>query len=171
MKTTLINLYAGPGAGKSTKAAELFYKVKRLGIEAELISEYVKQWVWEERKICTYDQFYIFGKQAKKEYSLFGKVDYIITDAPMLLSVYYTSVFGSPEMARVFSDMYKVYVDMCKESGVEMLHYWVERQGVYQPNGRIHSEEEALAIDKDLQKFLVSHGITTLNSFKPREEI
>lgn len=31
MKTKVINFYAGPGAGKSTNAAGLFYEMKKLG--------------------------------------------------------------------------------------------------------------------------------------------
>lgn len=38
----LVNLYGSPGAGKSTGAAYIFAKLKMLGINAELITEYAK---------------------------------------------------------------------------------------------------------------------------------
>ncbi len=37
-----INLFAGPGAGKSTTATWLFSQLKIAGISIELTSEYVK---------------------------------------------------------------------------------------------------------------------------------
>ena len=49
MKTTVINLIGSPGTGKSTIAAELFARMKWLGFDVELVSEYAKELVWEQR--------------------------------------------------------------------------------------------------------------------------
>ena len=38
----VINLFGGPGCGKSTGAAYVFSKLKMLGVNAELTSEYAK---------------------------------------------------------------------------------------------------------------------------------
>jgi pantothenate kinase len=43
-KTTIINVYGGPGAGKSTSAAYLYYLLKVAGKNVELVREYVKDW-------------------------------------------------------------------------------------------------------------------------------
>ena len=48
MKTVVINLFGGPGCGKSTIAAELFAILKKQGYEVELVTEYAKDKVWEE---------------------------------------------------------------------------------------------------------------------------
>ena len=43
MKETLvINLIGGPCSGKSTIAAELFARLKKMGVHCELVSEYIK---------------------------------------------------------------------------------------------------------------------------------
>jgi hypothetical protein len=42
MKTKVINLYGGPGVGKSTTAVGLFYLMRRASIKCEYTSEYVK---------------------------------------------------------------------------------------------------------------------------------
>ena len=84
MKTKrIICLYGGPGTGKSTTCAGLYYKLKMTGYNAEMNREYVKEWVWEGRNIQTGDQTYFFAKQARKErlYILQG-LDFIITDSP-----------------------------------------------------------------------------------------
>ena len=47
MKDTLIvNLYGGPGCGKSTGAAYLFSKLKMAGVDAEYVPEFAKDKVW-----------------------------------------------------------------------------------------------------------------------------
>ncbi len=47
-ETLVINMFAGPGAGKSTLAAGTFFRLKCLGVNAEIAPEYAKDLVWEE---------------------------------------------------------------------------------------------------------------------------
>ena len=49
-RTLVVNLFAQPGAGKSTGAAYLFYNLKCLGVNCEYVSEFAKDKVWEENK-------------------------------------------------------------------------------------------------------------------------
>ena len=44
----VVNLFGAPGAGKSTGAAYIFAKLKMAGINAELVTEFAKDKVWEE---------------------------------------------------------------------------------------------------------------------------
>ena len=59
----VVNLFGAPGAGKSTGAAYVFSKLKMLGVNAELVTEYAKDKVWEESDAVFKNQAYIFGKQ------------------------------------------------------------------------------------------------------------
>ncbi len=45
----VINLWAGPGAGKSTTAAGLFNLMKIRGYNVELVTEFAKEMVYEGR--------------------------------------------------------------------------------------------------------------------------
>lgn len=45
--TLLVTLSGAPGAGKSTGAAYIFAMLKMQGINAELVTEYAKDKVWE----------------------------------------------------------------------------------------------------------------------------
>lgn len=47
--TVVINLIAGPGAGKTICAWEIAEKLKKQGYIAEYVSEIAKEYVWEER--------------------------------------------------------------------------------------------------------------------------
>lgn len=80
--TTFINLFGGPGTGKSTAAASLFAEMKKKGMDVELVTEVAKDFVWEERQKTLEIQPYITVKQYRNLFRLKGKVDYVITDAP-----------------------------------------------------------------------------------------
>ena len=87
MKTVLINLFGGPGSGKSTTAALLFAKLKMLDVNAELVQEYAKELVWNG--VTDLEQWDVYIEQKKRIYSLINKVDIIISDSPLELSYYY----------------------------------------------------------------------------------
>ena len=88
-KALVVNLLAGSGAGKSTNSARLFTMLKDLNMDVELVTEYVKDMVWEDRKGIFECQPYIFGKQLYKLQRVSDKVDVIITDRPILLDIVY----------------------------------------------------------------------------------
>lgn len=87
--TLVVNLYGGPGAGKSTMAAGVFYELKTRGINCELAAEYAKDLVYEERHQTFQDQIYIFGKQYHRMSRLMGRVQVIVSDSPLPLTIIY----------------------------------------------------------------------------------
>ena len=94
MKTVVINLIGSPGTGKSTLASELFSKMKWQGYDVELVSEYAKELVWEERTETFKNELYLFAKQHHRMFRLNNKVKYIITDRPLILSLFYNEKYG-----------------------------------------------------------------------------
>ena len=96
MKTIVINLIGSPGTGKSTLASELFSKMKWQGYDVELVSEYAKELVWEERTETFKNELYLFAKQHHRMFRLNNKVKYIITDRPLILSLFFVpTIFES----------------------------------------------------------------------------
>ena len=90
--TLLVNLYAGPGAGKSTGAAYIFAKLKMAGVDCEYVSEYAKDRVWQEDQFpLQHCQLYVTGKQCLKIIRLLGKVDVVVIDSPIALGAMYTT--------------------------------------------------------------------------------
>ncbi len=157
--TKVLNLYGGPGTGKSTIAAKLFAAMKSNHVNAELVAEYVKQWAWEKRKPVSFDQFLFFGKQARRESSLFGEVDVVVTDAPVLLTAYYAQVFGSPAQATCFRHMLLTYLDMVTAQGHEHKHYFLTRLKPYDQRGRFQDEKGAREVDEELRRFVKEMGL------------
>ena len=91
--TKIINLYGGPGTGKSTHAAGLFYRMKQKSINCEYVQEYAKDKTWEDNAFTLKCQPYITAKQIFRQHRLLGKVDYIITDSPILNGLVYPGFY------------------------------------------------------------------------------
>jgi hypothetical protein len=169
MKTTIINVYGGPGAGKSTSAAYLYYLLKVQQQNVELVREYVKDWAWEGRKFGAYDEIYFLGKQVRHESMLFGKVDYIVTDAPVYMTAYYASIYCSPTLANGVMAEAKAFYQQVVEDGHQHLHIMLNRIRPYDPAGRYQNESQAHAVDDGVGKMLHNRGITLINA-DPSEE-
>jgi hypothetical protein len=142
--TLVVNLYGGPGTGKSTVAAGTFEALKWQGINCELVTEYAKDKVWEgSHNILSY-QIYIFGKQLFRIQRLLGKVDVIVTDAPILLSL----VYGYNQ-----SEEFKNLV-LREYSNLYSFDVFLERQKSYNPAGRVQNEDDAKLLDVDIREML-----------------
>lgn len=146
----LVNLFGGPGTGKSTTAAHLFALCKHEGINCELIREYIKDWVWEGRDLHELDQFYIAIKQCRKEYTTALGVDLMITDSPALLGVYYSDPKNRDAVKQIVTrkDQY-----LCRH-GYEIYNIFLNRVKPFNPAGRFQNEEESKNIDTELRQFL-----------------
>lgn len=142
---TVINLFGGPGAGKSTLSAGVFYVLKRLGVNCELVTEYAKRKVWEESFKTLEDQLYVLAKQEHSQAIAADKVDVLITDAPTSLSLYY---------GKNLSPTFKALVrEVCKK--YDNLNYLVERGNrKYNPAGRTQTKEGAIAVDNGVEEVL-----------------
>lgn len=146
----VINLYAGPGSGKSTLMAGVFYIMKMSGMSVEMAPEYAKELVWEERKEELALQVKVFAEQLWRIKRLEGKVDYVVTDSPILLSM----IYGNSE------SLHK----LCLEHYVKMnnINFFVKREKPYDPNGRNETLDAAQNIDKRIKDMLKHRSIRYL---------
>ena len=149
MKTLVINLYSGPGSGKSTTAAMVFAKLKMAGVNCELAREWFKNAVWENRgESLIGDQLYIFAKHNRGFERLYGKVDVIVTDCPLLLSYYYSR---DTNILNVINEM---------RTKADQVDIFLNRKKPYNPSGRFQTENEAKDMDGEIRDMLVSLNIT-----------
>lgn len=141
----VINLWGSPGSGKSTTAAGLFHKMKMADYNVELINEFAKDVVWEGRQYLLADQLYIAAKQNRKLERLRGKVDYCITDSPLLLCLAY-----KPE------NYYNLFDDFVKEvwDSYDNINFLIQRTHAYRNNGRYQSEDQTNQIERDIRDIL-----------------
>jgi len=140
---TVINFYGGPGSGKSTAAAGLFYNMKIAGYNVELTDEFAKECVWEGNIPMLQDQLWVLGHQHRKILRLSDKVDYIITDSPVLLSPIYRGRYGES----LYSDIIDKMALECYNLYETNINFMLGRQGDFEQKGRAQDLEESLEID------------------------
>ena len=154
--TKIINLFGGPGIGKSTVAAGLFHLMKTQQMDVELVTEYAKDLVWEGREkfLRDPDQLYIFAQQYRRISRLIGKVEYAITDSPILFSMIYTQKNPHEFMERFILDVWDTF---------ENQNFVLRRGTEFVDHGRAQSLAESLVIDEKIRTVLNLHAIPYIN--------
>ena len=155
MTKVLIGLCGAPSVGKSTTAAKLFSRLKDMGLDVELVTEFCKTWAWDEREITPYSQFYFFGKQSYSESRLFNKVDYIVTDSPVLLSAFYQEYYNNDSS---LSPACKEFYSKVAKDDIKVLNFYLTRKKKYIQKGRFQNEQQANDVAKALKNWLDSEG-------------
>lgn len=150
-RTLTVNLYGGPGTGKSTMMAHVFALLKYQGVNAEMAPEYAKERVWEGSHAVLEDQPYVLGKQLHRLHRLDGKVDVIVTDAPLLFSLVYAR-----------DDAELVALALAKHRARNNLDIFLERKKAYNPAGRYQDLAGAQQLDRDIRAMLTEFRIPFL---------
>ena len=152
MKNTIVvNLFGGQGTGKSTIMAGIFSKLKFMGYDCEMCPEFAKELVWENRMETFSDELYLFAKQNHRLFRLNGKVDVVITDRPLYMSIpYYRYYKGENE----------TYEKLVKETfdSYNNFNIFLIRKKPFNPNGRNETEEQSREFDKMFKQYLDKDG-------------
>lgn len=147
----VINLIGSPSAGKSTTAAGLFFEMKLLGLNCELVDEYAKSMCWREMPLKAFqDQIYITAKQNHRLYRIKDKVDYAITDSPLLLGSVYSGADYYGHYEPLLLEMFNSYDNVV---------YLIDRVKPYNPIGRNQDAEQAEKIHELVVELLNHHKI------------
>lgn len=142
-----VNLYAGPGAGKSTLAAGVFAALKWRGVSAELVTEFAKDCAWEGRTGPFKCQPYMWGEQLWRIERLRGRgVEVAVTDSPPALSAIYGEDAGES------TDFLNAVLEARWRHPT--LDIFVERVKPFETRGRIHTEDQARALDERIKEAL-----------------
>ena len=151
--TLFVNLYGGPGTGKSTWCAAIFYLEKILGLNAEYVQEYAKDRTWQEDFVTLQFQPYVTGKQLYRMARLRGKVDVANTDSPGVTGLLYQGFGCSPHWENGIVDTVNQFRNV---------HIYLVRNTEahpYNPKGRSQDEAKAREIDQHTREILDRHNI------------
>ncbi len=153
-KTVVINAFAGAGAGKTTACHMIVAELKKRGYVAEYVSEYAKDLVWDNKLEVLdgkeYNQFEILKAQLHRMDNKMGKVDFLVTDSPVLLNQIYN---------KEFTDYYKEML-VSIHSDYRNFNFFINRNPQeFQQEGRIHNLAESMDKDQEIKNMLSEYGL------------
>jgi len=154
----VVNLFGGPGVGKSTLAAQVYGELSKLGHSVELVSEYAKDCIWSDCQGLLQDQLLVAANQNHRTFRLEGKVDIVVTDSPSLMGIVYR---------RMWNDMgYSVTLDQLIweiHRKYPRLNFVLPRCHEFKAQGRVHDEQQSVRIDQMIVDALeLEHTINLL---------
>ena len=150
-KPVIINFFGGPGAGKSTLATAVFAWMKTLGLNCEYVPEYAKELSYAGDMKTVSNQFFVSAMQHQRVYNIYDKVDYIVTDSPLISGIVYDEkgLYNLPPLlAEIFHGWENVNFMIRRESGDQ-----------YTTAGRHHSETEARMLDVKIEQMLIAYYV------------
>lgn len=159
--TVIVNLFGGPGAGKSTAALIIAGELKKQpDITVEYVNEYAKELVYDGRTDLLNgsikNQRHLYERQRQRIDRFIGKVDIVVTDSPIILSSVYLKETGA-EADEFKKQMVKDY------ASYNNLNLFINRGNeAFETEGRIHSEQESKGLDTDIRELLNKSGFSFL---------
>lgn len=149
----VINLLGGPGVGKSTTAAYLYYRFKLAGFRTELVGEAAREIIYNSDPGVTApqlidNQLLVSGMQYERLLRLKRhKVEVAISDSPLIQGALYAPEEKRNELLLTLETLSRDF---------DNTYVFIEREaGNYDQESRAQTEAEALTLD---QKAMVLHG-------------
>jgi len=152
---TNVNLFGGPGTGKSTTAAQIFAKLKATGIKVELLQEYAKDLTYGKDSVKLSDQVHVLGEQYHRMFRLKDSVDFLMHDSPFIMGATYIqeSTFPKKEFVDFVIKLFNTHNN---------LNIFLNRNNdlhPYQEYGRSQTLKEAIAKDDEIKLFLINNNV------------
>lgn len=149
-KTAIINLFGGPGVGKSTAAAVIYAQMKFRGLSCEYIPEFAKELAYTSDLDTLDNQFYVSAIQYHRQYKLIGRVDYIVTDSPVLQGKIYN---------RQFAGLDNLLAEIHAKTNSINIFLRRDEDAAFEEDGRVHNYQESVYIDMQTEKMLIEHEV------------
>lgn len=170
-ESTIVGFVGGPGSGKSTLALELSGWMKRKRMNVEYVGEYAKDLTWDGSYFVLEDQLSVLGEQFHRLYRLYGQADWIVTDSPLPIQLYYAR--GScAKIAR--PSFHEAVQRLIVEASAALptIHFKVERgDRAYVAAGRNQTEEAACSIDVELDEIYRRYEIPLQGPVSSLEQV
>lgn len=158
--TKIINLFGGPGIGKSSIAAGLTYKLKKQHVTCDNPYEFPKLLAWDENHSAIRDQLFVLANQHRGIVKSYGKVDYIILDSPILLSLTYKSFYKSNEYpATLYGESFdNMVLDIYNR--YDNINIVLKRsEGKHNNSERYQNLEESIELDTVIENSLKNNDL------------
>lgn len=152
----VINFFGAPASGKSTMAAQLFYRMKSTStFNCELVTEVAKDLVYDKNDAALSTQLYVAGCQAYRLARLEkAGIKIAITDAPLMLQPVFYKMNNCPNYEEFCDLIYGI------NNQYTNLNYKLPfREEGYSSLGRIHNRGQAYNVDIAINGILSKYKI------------
>lgn len=155
----VVNILGEPGAGKSATAAGVYYEFSVNGFQAEVVTEVAKAFAWETPKDkegnallhpIFSQQIFFLGEQHRGLARLIGQRDIAIMECPLIMGAIYTKEDYFEHFEPLVLEQFHVYNN---------LNIVLERNHKFDPQGRVHNEEQSAQVKSKLLAFLDKHHL------------
>jgi deoxyadenosine/deoxycytidine kinase len=156
----IINIFGGPGIGKSSIAAGITYKLKKNHISCDQPYEFPKLLAWDNNHSAIQDQLYVLANQHRGIVKSYGKVDYIVLDSPILLSLTYRNYYkGTEYPSSLYGESFdKMVLDTFNQ--YDNINIVLDRaDGVHNNDERYQNLEESKELDIVIENSLIENNI------------
>ena len=156
----IINIFGGPGIGKSSIAAGVTYKIKKNHISCDQPYEFPKLLAWDDNHSAIQDQLYVLANQHRGIVKSYGKVDYIVLDSPILLSLTYRNYYKATEYpSSLYGESFdKMVLDTFNQ--YDNINIVLDRaDGVHNNDERYQNLEESKELDGVIENSLIENNI------------
>jgi hypothetical protein len=157
----IINLFAGPSAGKSSVAGALFSELKRRHLSVDAPYEFPKVLAWDKNYPAIKDQFYVIGNQHRGIARSYGQVDYIIVDSPILLSLVYKNFYDDKPYypASFYGKEFDDFI-LSLHNKYDNLNVFIKRDDTrFDQKGRYQNLDESKRVDARIKELLNYNNI------------
>lgn len=156
----VLNLFAGPGAGKSATAASIYSGLKSHHVATELVGEFAKELIYLGNEVQLINQVFIMASQYRKLKDLQrNNIDIAISDSPLLLQMIYSKDKSYyPELNALVQKL---------NTEFENIDVFLQRHNhKYQELGRVHTLEQAIELDQQIKAEIPKFDYTISTSLK-----
>jgi hypothetical protein len=150
--TLVVNLFGGPGTGKSTAMHGIMYGLKVLGARVECASEYAKDLVYDGSWDALRNQRAILEEQTARVRRFIGKVPLVINEAPIINGLVYTPDDERQDVKNTIRASWASFLN---------LNFLLTRASSrpYDAVGRYQTAAEALKVDAKIRTMLIAEGV------------
>jgi hypothetical protein len=153
----------------STMSSLVYAELKMLHKSAEIVPEVAKWLIYREEFEKLNDQYFVSSEQYKQIKALDGKVEYVIGDSGIFSGLYYNRAYKSN-----MSDIQKTeQMILDKNNEFHNIYVYIVRNKnfPFEKEGRVHTEEESMIIDKEIKYLLDEYNIKYLSVLSDKTSI
>lgn len=124
--------------------------------------EFPKALAWDNNQSAIQDQLYVLANQHRGIVKSYGKVDYIVLDSPIILSLVYRNMYeGTSYPSTLYSSDHfdKLVIDIHNQ--YDSINILLERSdsGIHNNDERYQNLEESIKLDNKIEETLINNNI------------